>query len=202
MLCITTVQLEVCRTCSGRGMGMNITAHRPGLLPVPVNEFAMSLSLKQFPVLLKSISLWWSGRTRPVLPVPDRDDGGVGALRGREGAVGRELRRGCTHRRALDTPWSDRDKWGQHWWGHCKLYVVDGTFWVLPLTYFHIPQCARAYLFPLSFKNNCACSGPVSVDPICPQPNPQKNSWHPFQRGLPRAILIVRLRTASDESSK
>ena len=45
-----------------------------------------------------------------------------------------------------------------------------GTFWVLPLTYFHLPKSARAYAFPQSVKNNYFCSGPISVDPICPQP--------------------------------
>ena len=44
-----------------------------------------------------------------------------------------------------------------------------GTFWVLPLTYFHIPQRAWAYLFPQSVKIHYFCSGPISVDPICPQ---------------------------------
>ena len=45
-----------------------------------------------------------------------------------------------------------------------------GTFWVLPLTYLYIPQSARAYLFLQSVKTYEFCSGPISVDPICPQP--------------------------------
>ena len=45
------------------------------------------------------------------------------------------------------------------------------TFWVLPSTYFYLPKGARAYLFPQSIEiNYLFCSGPVSVDPICPQP--------------------------------
>ena len=45
-----------------------------------------------------------------------------------------------------------------------------GTFRVLPLTYVYLPRSARAYLFPESVKNCCFRSGPISVDPICPQP--------------------------------
>ena len=43
-----------------------------------------------------------------------------------------------------------------------------GTFWVLPLIYFYIPKSARACLFPQSVKIDYFCSGPISVDPICP----------------------------------
>ena len=45
-----------------------------------------------------------------------------------------------------------------------------GTFWVLPLTYLYLPKNARAYIFPKSVKMHYFCSGPISVDPICPQP--------------------------------
>ena len=45
----------------------------------------------------------------------------------------------------------------------------DGAFWVL-LTCFYIPKSARVYLFPQSVKIHFFCSGPISVDPICPQP--------------------------------
>ena len=48
---------------------------------------------------------------------------------------------------------------------------LTGTFWVLPLIYFYLPKSARAYLFPQSVKNHDFCSGPISVDPICLQPN-------------------------------
>ena len=44
-----------------------------------------------------------------------------------------------------------------------------GTFWVLPLTLFHLPKSATAYLFLQSIKIHGFCSGPISVDPICPQ---------------------------------
>ena len=50
------------------------------------------------------------------------------------------------------------------------MFFDRGTFWVLPLTYCCLPESARAYLFPQSVKNNDFRSGPVSVDPICPQP--------------------------------
>ena len=49
--------------------------------------------------------------------------------------------------------------------------VVDrGIFWVLPLIYFYLAKSARAYIFPQSAKIHFCCSGPISVDPICPQP--------------------------------
>ena len=50
------------------------------------------------------------------------------------------------------------------------LFFDRGTFWVLPLSYFYLPKSARAYRFPQSVKINHFCSGPISVDPICPQP--------------------------------
>ena len=56
-----------------------------------------------------------------------------------------------------------------------------GTFWVLPLTYFHIPRSVSANLFVQSVKIHYFFSGPVSVDPICPQPSrvgePQGPGW-------------------------
>ena len=48
------------------------------------------------------------------------------------------------------------------------MFFDRGTFWVLPLTY--LPQSARAHLFPQFVKIHYFCSGPVSVEPICPQP--------------------------------
>ena len=47
-------------------------------------------------------------------------------------------------------------------------------------------QSARAYLFPQSFKINYFCSGPVSVDPIGPQPNTARHrQYQPGTRGAP-----------------
>ena len=47
-----------------------------------------------------------------------------------------------------------------------------GTFWVLPLTYLSHPESARAYISPRSVKSHYLfATGPVIVDPICPQPN-------------------------------
>ena len=55
--------------------------------------------------------------------------------------------------------------------GSLHFLVFDrGTFWVLPLTDFCTVKSARAYLFLQSVKMNYFCSGPISVDPICPQP--------------------------------
>ena len=48
-------------------------------------------------------------------------------------------------------------------------FFDSGTFWVLPSTYFYLSKSARAYLFPQSVKIHYFCSGPISVDPICPQ---------------------------------
>ena len=51
------------------------------------------------------------------------------------------------------------------------VFFDRGTFGVLPLTYFHLPKSARAYLFPQSVKRHYFCSGTISLDPICPQPS-------------------------------
>ena len=67
------------------------------------------------------------------------------------------------------------------------MFFDRGTFGVLPLTYFYLPKSARVYLFPKSVKIHNFCSGPISVDPICPRPNvasrQQCHSCHilPFQ---------------------
>ena len=50
------------------------------------------------------------------------------------------------------------------------MFVDRGTFGVLPLTYVYVPKIARAYMFPQSVKIHYFCGGPISVDPICPQP--------------------------------
>ena len=39
-----------------------------------------------------------------------------------------------------------------------------GTFGVLPLTYFYLPESAWAHLFRQSVKIHCFCSGPISDD--------------------------------------
>ena len=56
--------------------------------------------------------------------------------------------------------------------GSLRIYCFfdRGTFWVLPLTYLYSAKRARAYLFPQSVEIRYFCSGPVSVDPVCPQP--------------------------------
>ena len=40
-----------------------------------------------------------------------------------------------------------------------------------PVNLFVFPKSARAYLFPQSLKLCYLCSGPISVDTMCPQPN-------------------------------
>ena len=66
-----------------------------------------------------------------------------------------------------------------------------GTFWVLPLTYLYIPKSARAYLFPQCVKvHYLFCSGPVSVDPICPPPrlHPGRGQRTPEERPSGRLV--------------
>ena len=50
------------------------------------------------------------------------------------------------------------------------MFFDTGTFWVLSLAYFYLTKSARAYLFSQLVKIHYFCSGPISVDPICPQP--------------------------------
>ena len=50
------------------------------------------------------------------------------------------------------------------------MFFDRGTFGVLPLACLYLPKSAKAYLFPKFVKINYFCSGPISVDPICPQP--------------------------------
>ena len=50
------------------------------------------------------------------------------------------------------------------------MFLDRGTLRVLTLTYVYLPNNARAYLVPQSDKNPYSCSGPISADPICPQP--------------------------------
>ena len=51
------------------------------------------------------------------------------------------------------------------------MFLDRGTCWVLPLIYFYLPRSATAYLLPQSDQIHYFCGGPISVDPICPQPN-------------------------------
>ena len=48
-------------------------------------------------------------------------------------------------------------------------FLTEGLL-ILPLTYSYLPKSARAYFFSRSVEINYFCSGPISVDPICPQP--------------------------------
>ena len=49
-------------------------------------------------------------------------------------------------------------------------FSTEGLFWVLPLTYI-FPKVPGRTFFPQSIKQTYFCSGPISVDPICPQPS-------------------------------
>ena len=50
-------------------------------------------------------------------------------------------------------------------------FLTEGSFWVLPLTYFYLPKSAMTCLFSQSVKIYYFCSGYLSVDPICRQPS-------------------------------
>ena len=43
------------------------------------------------------------------------------------------------------------------------VFFDRGTFWVLPLTYFHLPKSARLSLFPQSDEMHSFRGGPMSV---------------------------------------
>ena len=64
------------------------------------------------------------------------------------------------------------------------------AFWVLPLTYFYLPKSGRAYLFPQTCQKSLLLqrSGPISVDPICPQPRLAGRREPPRRQPLPRAL--------------
>ena len=54
------------------------------------------------------------------------------------------------------------------------IFVDRGTFWALPLTCFllYLPKIVSACLFPQPATIHYFCSGPISIDLICPQPRP------------------------------
>ena len=64
-----------------------------------------------------------------------------------------------------------------------------------PLTYFYLPKSARAYLFPQFVKIHYFCSGPISVDPICPQPSVPRDLRARVSRPTPDARLAHRALT-------
>ena len=72
------------------------------------------------------------------------------------------------------------------------MYFDRGTFGV---AYFYIPRSARAYMLPRSVTIHYFCSGPISVDPSCPQPISafSKFSQHQNQGGLSLLLLLVLL---------
>ena len=77
------------------------------------------------------------------------------------------------------------------------MFVDRGHLWVLPLTYFYIPKGARVYLFPQSVKVRYFCSGPISVDPICPRPRRPSRSSTPSRASRPRPSPPTTMLTSS-----
>ena len=57
---------------------------------------------------------------------------------------------------------SERDKWGEHRWGHYIFCFLTGIF--------VSPQRCQGVPFPQSVKIHYFCRGPISADPVCPQP--------------------------------
>ena len=66
---------------------------------------------------------------------------------------------------------------------------------VLPLTYFHLPKSARAYLFPQSVKIHYFCSGPIGADPTCPQPTAQEKGSSEFVITIITISIIITTNT-------
>ena len=64
---------------------------------------------------------------------------------------------------------SDKHEWGR---GHCKFHVFrQRDFWGTPVNLLlYPPKCQGVPCSPIC-QNYYFCSGPISVDPICPRPN-------------------------------
>ena len=87
-----------------------------------------------------------------------------------------------------------RDKWGQHKWGRCIfLCFLTGTFWGTPINLFLSSQKCQGVPFPQSVKIPYFCSGPISVDPICPQPKGRHPGVPAARRGAARCAPRPRL---------
>ena len=105
---------------------------------------------------------------------------------------------------------SERDEWGQRWWGPCNfLFFWQRDFLGTPVNLLLSSQSATAYLFVhnLSKMINC-CSGPISVDPICPQPRicsalwgkdgkTRADLWGSRSEGLIFKVRVSNLRSAA-----
>ena len=75
---------------------------------------------------------------------------------------------------AVPSGWSElfgKGQMGSALRGSLLILCFDRDLLGTPVNLFLSPQSARVYLFPLSVKNHYFSSGPISVDPICPQPN-------------------------------
>ena len=69
-----------------------------------------------------------------------------------------------------------------------------GTFGVLPLTYFLSSQKCQGVPFSPICQIHNFCGGPISVDPICPQPKGTAHSARPTRKlriREPRIIVII-----------
>ena len=65
-------------------------------------------------------------------------------------------------------------------WVTAHFMLLDrGTCWAnTPVNLMlYSPKSARAHLFPQSVKIYYFCSGPISVEPICPQPKHVELTW-------------------------
>ena len=60
-----------------------------------------------------------------------------------------------------------------------------------PVNLLYLPKSARAYLFPQSLKNNYVCCGPISVDPVCPQPNEGWNHSRQERSCWDHSIMMI-----------
>ena len=120
----------------------------------------------------------WTARVYDrSLPPPPRLEGLRGAFRRRPqrpaGAAGA----------------SERDKMGSALTGSLQISCfLTGIFGVLRVTCLYLPKSARVYLFPQPVKIPYFCSGPINVDPICPQPSTAKGRFGGFQSTVRSAV--------------
>ena len=63
---------------------------------------------------------------------------------------------------------SKRDTWGQREWGHCKCNVLFTEILVATPVECVFPNMPGQHLLSNLAIATYFCSGPISVDPICP----------------------------------
>ena len=80
---------------------------------------------------------------------------------------------------------------------------LTGTFLARPLTYLCLPKSARADLFSQSVKILYFCSGPISVDPIGPQPSgPARGFGQALSIGVVLVLVVTPLMAWSAAASR